>query len=154
MHPDHVAKLLKNPKLAGVDNAPVAPKPSSLANVYSARMDAAFEQAAVTYEAGKSNRRFEQESPLGALSVDPIGKLWYAAWRTVLLGGNEADASKDARLLLPVLRSTESPFVLDLVFRALRSIHRNSESSLGSELYADLGEALATHAVQKTDVTK
>jgi hypothetical protein len=146
---------LKNPKLAGVEHPPstIPPDPSRLVDTYDASMDAAFEQAAATYEAGKSNRRFERESPLGALGVDPVGKFWYAAWSTCLLGGIEAEANKNARLLLPVLRGTESPFVLDLVFRALRSIHRNSESSLGPELYAELGDALATHALQKMEAT-
>jgi hypothetical protein len=150
MHPDHVAKLLKSPRLAGVDNAPVPPQPSRLVDTYDASMDATFEQAAATYEAGKSNRRFERDSPLGALSVDPIGKLWYAAWSICLLGGSaEADAINNVRLLLPVLLHSKSPFVLDLGFRALRSIHRQCKSSLGDDLYKELDDALKTYSIAK-----
>jgi hypothetical protein len=154
MHPDHIAKLLQNPKLARMDTTTVPAKHQPLADTYDASMDAGFEQATATYEAGRSNRRFERESPLAELSVDPISKLWYAAWSTCLLGGIEAEAGKNARLLLPVLRGTQSSFVHNLVFRALHWIHRNSEASVGPELYAELGEALATHAVRKTDVAR
>ena len=153
MHPDHIAKLLKNSKLAGVEHpSTVPPDPPRLVHTYDASMDAAFEQAAATYEAGKSNWRYDGESPLVALSVHPIGKLWYVAWAACLLGGSESKAREHANLLIPVLRNSKSSFVLDLTFRALRSIHRNFQSSLGPELYAELGDALATHAVRKIDV--
>jgi hypothetical protein len=121
---------------------------------YDFGMDAAFEQAAATYEAGKSNYRLGGEFPLAAISVDPIGRFWYSAWSTCLLGGTYTHAREYTHLLLLVLRNAKSPFVLDTVFRALRSIHRNSESSLGPDLYEELGEALAQHGFQKMDVAK
>jgi hypothetical protein len=148
MHPDHVAKLLKSPRLAGAENTPVPTQPSRPVDIYDAAMDTAFEQAAATYEAGKSNWRYDGESPLQAISVHPVGRLWLAAWEIRLLGGWDHKAREHANLLLPVLRNSESPFVLDLVFRALRSIHKNSQSSLGPELTAELGEALENHAVR------
>jgi hypothetical protein len=150
MHPDHIAKLLQNPKLASMSTTTVPANPQPLADTYDASMDAAFEQSAATYEAGKSNRRYEQESPLGALSVDPIGKFWYATWSICLLGGSrDADATKNVRLLLPVLLNSKSPFVQDLVFRALRLIHRQGKSSLGDDLFKKLDAAIQTHTIAK-----
>jgi hypothetical protein len=61
---------------------------------------------------------------------------------------------KPPRLLLPVLRHSRSPFVLDLVHSALRSIHRNFHSTLGPDLKEELRAALDDFDVKKLEVVK
>jgi hypothetical protein len=156
MNETQIQTMLQNPELtparrAALEAKLTAPAPPAVAaNSYDSSMDAAFEQAAATYEADKSNYRLGGESPLAALSVTPIGKLWYTAWGICLLGCRDSDASQNARLLLPVLQGTKSAFVRDITFRALRSIHRLSQAALAPELHQQITDALA---VQKMEVS-
>jgi hypothetical protein len=155
MHPEHVAKLFNSPKLAGIKDATQPPQPpkastTSDAHGWTPEMDRQFEEAAATYEVGKSNVRLGGDTPLREIIKHPVGRIWHEAWFVVLTGGG-ANNAETAMELLPVLRATQSAFVLDLVFRALMSIHRNWNSALRPELYKELTLTLREFDVQKLE---
>jgi len=155
MHPDHIARLLKSPKLAGIEDAPKPFKPISTSDafVWTAGHDKQFEEQAQKYEDGKFNWR-DGEPILVSITAHPIGKIWEAAWSWRLLGGIYGKEAETAKLLLPVLRHSQSPFALDLVHGALQSIHSNFCSTLSPDLKEELSAALEEFDVQKLEVTK
>jgi hypothetical protein len=154
MHPDHVAKLLKREKLVGIENAPRLPKPSTASDtpLWTPQMDRQFEEAAKTYEEGKSRVCLGEDTPLREIVKNPIGRIWYEAWSCALSGGFTGKNSVIARELLPILRATHSPLVFDLCFRALRSIHRLSAEDLDPMLLQEVEDAV-TRSVQKLETS-
>jgi hypothetical protein len=154
MHPDHVARLLKNPKLMGIEDPakPFKPISTSEAFIWTTDHDRQFEEQAEKYETGKLDWRDSGKPILTEITAHPVGRFWEAAWSWTLLGGINGKEVETAKLLLPVLRQSQSAFVLDLVHGALRSIHRNFHSSLGVDLRDELTEALDHFDVQKMEV--
>ena len=144
MHPDHRQTLpsqsLWESKMLHYDrlSRPLFPTSSTGHQ----KSDCQFEEAAARYEAGKSKVRLGEDTPLREIVKNPIGRIWYEAWSTAQFGGQQGESSRIARELLPILNASQSPFVSDLCFHALRSIYRLTLEELDPVLLQEVEDAV------------